>query len=101
MNSQEFRAAPELVAEAKKIMGSETFRLMLSAIEHEAPHNQESTNAHVILEPAASYALGEIKGWMKCLKALQELGTFVEQQPDTHIEPTYTDTTPAEETQNG
>jgi hypothetical protein len=99
MNSQEFRAAPELVAEAKKLMGSETFRLMLLALEAEAPHNQESTNAHVIIEPAASYALGEIKGWVKCLKALQSLGTFVEQQVDTHIEPTYTDTTP--ENQNG
>jgi hypothetical protein len=94
MNSQEFRAAPELVAEAKKIMSSETFRLMLSAIDLEAPHNQESTNAHVILEPAASYGLGEIKGWMKCIKALKELGNFIEPQIDTHIEPTYTDTTP-------
>lgn len=72
-------------------------RSMLLVLEAEAPQNQDPTNAHIIVKPAASFALGEIHGWRKCLQMLKSLGTFQQKIPDTHIEPTYTDTTPANE----
>jgi hypothetical protein len=88
MDSKEFRAASELVAEAKRFFDSALWRAMLLAVESEAPHNQPPTNAHIIVEPAASYGLGEIHGWVKCLKTLQSLGTFPQKQA-AEPEPTY------------
>lgn len=102
MNSQEFRAAPELVAEAKKILSSAAFRAMLLVLETEAPHRKpvNSTLFESLIvnnETISSIQLGRISGYEEAVKLLKTLEIPFEKPSDTHIEPTYTDSTPAEE----
>lgn len=102
MDAQEFRAQPELVTEASKLLNSGIFATMLQVLEAEAPHNQDLTNAAIIVAPAASEALGEIKGWVKCLKTLRSLATFHVKPEEVNVPQNYShaDVT-QEDTQNG
>lgn len=107
MNSQEFRAAPELVAEAKKIFSSATFRAILLALDAESPHRQpvnslkyEGVALLVTNKQRAALQLGRISGWEECMRALLELADPLERTQQDDVPPTYTDSTPTEE-QNG